>query len=1276
MADDLSTSDMQDGAKFTDLNSPVDDSSGTSASNEVYPIADPSSLSSGTNPVQGFSVGTDLNVPTQATVPGNVAGVTSNPLPMPVRWLYKLQDGTLVAAPTGGATGTVNLSGLGASASNPIVGRIAFWTDDESSKVNINTAGEGTYWDTPRFWGNTQGLTPSPALTQTPYPDSEYALAISQPAQYEFQRYPGHPAQVALSPIFPSLIQGQTASQISSTMANITPFLAPGGSEGGTFTIENEQDLAAGVLKLTGAIRQSLYATTDDFLYGTGVSGSTRMPTSSSITPQTLESAKFFITANSRAPELNLYGMPRIACWPISQDFNLETNPQSAYTSVFDRLIAFCSSLKTAANTYAPYYFQRWEPNDPNYDFTGIPGNRNPQLYSYLQSLTNFSIPGFGSSLDAKYPADRDQILTEIFDYIRCTDISDPALYSATAPPSSQKTFAVTLEAGSAGNFDNLTYPITPIQINGNTMGFGRSPVINQVAIGLICIMDGSRMDYGPGLTPSSTNANASISTPYQDTATPPTFLPAKEQPVLDYASIMSAAGLSTSTQLPTNQRILQAAFFMQGYMPSSGPPQFTPNFYMSVTGLGKITFNGSITPFTESVTDQAFCCRFYGGNGVIATPEMGPVDFCFGHDGDWDMPLGAYTYTTPSPPNASSFIYPCVSHPFEMDSSTSAITVDDANQISINMLPGNSSAGRLQAPVGSNSTYSSVKPYQTLTFYFPSHNSTEKGIMVMPNPKLDTTDQNLSGNPPITINYAWGFAHRLNGDAGAFVSPNNAPSSNFLWGAYDTVKGFFLAPHGDWRLLAASSNPVITTAPITDGNGVVHLSYNNSVLQYSHFMRDETRTMITNNPQLDQSAALIPNLPNTGPSFQNKYPIDGAGFHIPSVPWTGDPPSPGNVNSKAQYCYMNGDFDNTVATWADGPAINKPDEGDSGGQGNDTVPYVADYLSDTASRGVTFFTPNRIMPSPGMFGSLPTGVISGIPWQTLLFRPQPTIGGAPTTYFAHSEAAVPAIVPAYNAYTNKSPDHLFLDLFWMPIVEPYAISDSFSTAGKINMNYQIEPFSYIDRSTSLVCLLKSEKIISVPDTDNLLYKQTSTEIPGGANFRFTINPNETGGSLRQFLARFDQGDIFRSATEICDIFLVPNTINGTPTSPDTTWNSDSDAAAYWSTHRLTGDNSRERPYTNLYGRLTTKSNTFTIHMRVQSLKQSVASRAAGVWVEPTGLGSRDTINGEYRGSALIERYLDPEASTLPDYAANVSLGGNLDDYYKFRVVRTTQFVP
>lgn len=50
-------------------------------------------------------------------------------------------------------------------------------------------------------------------------------------------------------------------------------------------------------------------------------------------------------------------------------------------------------------------------------------------------------------------------------------------------------------------------------------------------------------------------------------------------------------------------------------------------------------------------------------------------------------------------------------------------------------------------------------------------------------------------------------------------------------------------------------------------------------------------------------------------------------------------------------------------------------------------------------------------------------------------------------------------------------------------------------------------------------------------------------------------------------------------------------------------------------THYLTGDNSRERPYATIYPRLTTKSNTYTVHMCVQPLKK-VKSGPADIWTE------------------------------------------------------------
>src|SRR5687767_7834930 len=110
-------------------------------------------------------------------------------------------------------------------------------------------------------------------------------------------------------------------------------------------------------------------------------------------------------------------------------------------------------------------------------------------------------------------------------------------------------------------------------------------------------------------------------------------------------------------------------------------------------------------------------------------------------------------------------------------------------------------------------------------------------------------------------------------------------------------------------------------------------------------------------------------------------------------------------------------------------------------------------------------------------------------------------------------------------------------------------------------------------------------------------------------DMRYSINPDESTGTLAGFENRFAAGDIFRSATEICDISLVPGErTDGEPPAGNPSYDTMND---WWmgSTandgYKLTGDNVRESPYNNIYPRLTTKSNSYTVHVRAQSLKKA-----------------------------------------------------------------------
>ncbi|HEY0256740.1 MAG TPA: Verru_Chthon cassette protein A, partial [Candidatus Methylacidiphilales bacterium] len=395
-------------AYYTDLNEPI---------SGVYPIVDPAA----TNFVQGFSI-------------SGAPASTTDAAPMPAQWLYVLQSGQVIAPdPAGsGTTATFALAAVQPSASNPIVARIAFWTDDDTCKVNINTAAgdvwtssssppaagqpgnPGSFWDIPRYSSNFERTN----------------LGINQPAEFEFQRFPGHPATTYLSAVFTNLTEYQ--------IAQINPRIGAGGSQGGT---------ALATTNVTPNASR-LYASVDELLFTTNMVSNNRS-TNAPLSAQQIEQAKFFLTAHSRAPEVNLYNQPRIVVWPVNS-----VNSASTRTA-YDNLIAYCGTLST--NNYI-YYFQRSDCTSATGDLpaaasttpvSGLPRNR--QLITYLRALTSQPVPGFstnGESFVSKYLLDRDQILTEIFDYVRALNAQDTSVTGLTS-------FAAT-----AGNRQGQIVPI------------------------------------------------------------------------------------------------------------------------------------------------------------------------------------------------------------------------------------------------------------------------------------------------------------------------------------------------------------------------------------------------------------------------------------------------------------------------------------------------------------------------------------------------------------------------------------------------------------------------------------------------------------------------------------------------------------------------------------------------------------------------------------------------------------------------------------------------
>jgi uncharacterized protein (TIGR02600 family) len=330
-------------------------------------------------------------------------------------------------------------------------------------------------------------------------------------------------------------------------------------------------------------------------------------------------------------------------------------------------------------------------------------------------------------------------------------------------------------------------------------------------------------------------------------------------------------------------------------------------------------------------------------------------------------------------------------------------------------------------------------------------------------------------------------------------------------------------------------------------------------------------------------------------------------------------------------------DTDTAVGVIRDGPYINKPDASSAynptaSANANEALPY---YTYDDATDTDFSFSANRQLASAVQMGSLPAGFR---PWQTLLFRPTDT-----TSSKAHPSAA------------SLPRDYLLLDLFWMPVIEPYAISEPSSTAGRINLNYRIMPFSYIQRSTAVRAAMDSTMLLAIPETIINDMKGFSKDV---GTQRFRLNTSETDGTLAYFEDRFNADQVFVSAAEICDIPLVPE------------GKTKSAMATYWDDKRITGDNARETPYNHLYPLFTTKGNTYTVHFRVQALKKGAGSSATA-WNEAT-----DNVTGEYRGSTTIERYISQDASGIPDYATADASTPNLENYYKWRTISNRQFAP
>ncbi len=1148
MAADVPANWSSEPALYVDLNMPAQTATGQT----IYPIFDPAA----TNSVQGLGID------------------APNGPQMPVAWLYELQDGTLGPASNG-------------TAANPIVARIAFWTDDESSKININTAGVGDAWNTPRVNSPT-----------------DVAAATNQPAQGEYSAYPGHPATSSLNVVFGST-NAVTAAQAQQWLG-LTPRYAWGGSQFGTVTTTPNEVVSPKI--------GHLYASLDELLFAPAGNNTTPRATNS-ITSSQLETARFVLTAHSDAPETTLLGEPRVAIWPVADS--------GANMSAWDRAVTNDATVGVRS-----YFFQRNNPLSQVDDFTtnagvtvGSPSAAasNVQLFNDLVNRGADSLPGCSSTFAAKYPgAQWPQIVLEMTDYIHALN--------AVAPSGSS--FAPSFSYNGTNIGCGFVEPLTNAYTSGTSTltlrGFGRCPTLSSLTL----------VFYVSGFTTSTGTFD------YETTPDNPAG-----------ASWNANFGPSSTQWSKLTGELVRAFVVPSTFQPGCGYPevsdactlQIQGNLsvsYFTTTGVAKsasLGFPSTAPSLPLGLPLKNYSERAWGGN-------EGPLAWITSADALAQNPLLRYPFATTNAivvPISSGTLYNTNPWPnkrrFTCNSANLTVTISDLN--------GNT--------------------LQTCAVNFPSFGVSQP-------PTMDGEADHMDAMPPASSITGWST------NSACAVAPSwymtlehrlaTSASSRPLMIQTGDVCGTMEATN-DLRVQAAlASVPAALYGPHPQNGAAANAQGGSQALNF-RFADGTSACFAPGNVALGSLASSGYTRLNANASYAlgtTTIPVHdwrtGAllttnASSTPVTPYTFFTNAPCSVTSGCNGAYMDaaqtlaGDWDTGPGYGPDGALLNLPDAGTT------NAPAAAyQSLSGNDVGAATQRTPNALVPSPVIFGSLPSGInpaspASSVPWRTLLFCPYPAANSSATPYTTHPGAASP-------------PDYLLLDNFWMPVVEPYAISSCLATRGKINLNDQIAPFTYIHRSTALRALLDDLRIPAISSFAASAYKTPGAGISSIWN---TVDENAT---VAQIENRFANGsaDAYLSESEICAVPLVPNvtpSLNGGSVAATQTA-----LAAFWSpansansSGALTGDNLRELPYAQLYGRLTTRSNSYTVHVWVQVLKKITTDPNQNMWNPAT-----DQVLGEWRGEYEIERYLDP-AATAP--AAGSTLGP-----YDFRIVSRQRFAP
>jgi uncharacterized protein (TIGR02600 family) len=1130
--------------QYTDLNSPAQTPG--ILGQTIYPILDPAAVTA----VQGVSIDAGYSVQ------------------MPVAWLYELQDGTL--GPAGNGT-----------AANPIVARIAFWTDDDTSKININTAGSGSAWNTPR-------------VNST----NDVACSTTQPAAGEFSAYPGHPATTSLAVVF------GTNSYSPQQLLGLTPRYAWGGSQFGA------QATTPG--EMVPVKTERLYASLDELRFSSSVSVAGQRQVNP-VTAAQLDVARFVLTAHSQAPETTLLGEPRVAIWPVADS----TSASAPRITATDRAVETAGTVGVGTANTRSYYFERHNAQSATDDLNASIVPSNAQLLSDLVARGNVNLPGYATAFSTKYPgANWTQIMLEITDFIRGLNPVDPS----PAP------FIPYAEGDSAGVGRAFIVPLLTTYGSGASKvtlrGMGRCPTLSSLTLVFyVCgfgFSDGTVIDYDA--TPddaSGTSWKANF-----------------------------AVGSPTSRWKQVKSALVRAFVVPCTFHPGCAYPEVSDACDIQISGLNGITvssgtasgdFGFAATANSRLLSDALTVLpsdRTWGGNEGPVVWRAAALDAMA--SGTWAGYPFAGTRPFAVPLAAGALVDSLTSGPSLPQSWARAMTFNGVNGVTVNIRDRNGVT------------------LQTLSLNFPAfsiHAPTVNGECDHADgatPAASRSDWTTNAACQVLPSYYMNLRNRLLAtqlSRAAFIQAGDisrsveAGTDLRVIAGLASVPSSLFHPHPNYSLNQVNSmgGSHAQNIRFADGTSACFAPGNSAPL-------NNASSALTRLVALAPYPTATLTIPVHDWRTGTLLAPDSGTLITPYTLFTSPPCSvPTGNNFVTMAPNMSGDWDTGTGFSPDGALINLPDSGT-------TLAPASAYFSLTGGQvgAATQRTPNALIPSPVIFGSLPAGInpaqpAQSVPWRTLLFCPYPAANASSAPYAVHPGSASP-------------PDHLILDNFWMPVVEPYAIGACMATAGKINLNDQIAPFTYLHRNTALRALLDDLRIPAISVSAANGYKSSGIAL---ASIWNTVDENAT---VAQIENRFAGGsaDAYLSESEICTVPLVPQGQASTSVAATQTA-----LASYWNSGggQLTGDNLRELPYAQLYGRLTTRSNSYTVHIRVQILQKLTHDPNQNVWNEGV-----DLVKGDWRGSYEIERYLDP-AATAP--VAGSPLGP-----YKFRIVSARQFAP